>query len=55
MDGAPSFEEVRARVKQLVEGKIIVGHAIFNDLAVSSSFNCPGDAEVTGSATPTSV
>ena len=32
---APTFETVQRNVKTIIEGKIIVGHAIFNDLAVS--------------------
>jgi DNA polymerase III epsilon subunit-like protein len=36
LDGAPPFEEVRAKVKELIKDKIIVGHALFNDLAVSA-------------------
>jgi hypothetical protein len=32
---APLPNEVTARVKELVKDKIIVGHAVFNDLAVS--------------------
>jgi RNA exonuclease 4 len=32
--GAPSFDSVRQRVAQLVRGKILVGHAIHNDLRV---------------------
>ncbi|KAL7422056.1 hypothetical protein Q5752_003831 [Cryptotrichosporon argae] len=31
---APTFEAVRKQVKEIVNGKILVGHAIFNDLAV---------------------
>ncbi len=30
--GAPSFREVRQRVADLVRGRIIIGHAIDNDL-----------------------
>jgi len=32
--GAPSFDSVRQRVAQLIRGKILVGHAIHNDLNV---------------------
>ena len=32
--GAPTFDSVRHRVAQLVRGKILVGHAIHNDLNV---------------------
>lgn len=32
--GAPNFENVRQRVVQLIRGKILVGHAIHNDLNV---------------------
>ena len=32
--GAPSFDSVRQRVAQLIRGKILVGHAIHNDLKV---------------------
>jgi hypothetical protein len=32
---APKFETVQARVRELFRGKTIVGHALFNDLAVS--------------------
>lgn len=35
MGSAPSFEEVRTKVKEIVKDKILVGHALFNDLAVS--------------------
>ena len=34
---APKFEDVKQKVKELVQDKILVGHAIFNDLAVSPS------------------
>ena len=32
---APKFEEVRQKVKEIIQDKILVGHALFNDLAVS--------------------
>lgn len=32
--GAPSFEEVQKKVAALVEGRVLVGHAIENDLKV---------------------
>lgn len=32
--GAPSFDTVRQRVVQLIRGRILIGHAIFNDLNV---------------------
>jgi RNA exonuclease 4 len=32
--GAPTFDSVRQRVAQLIRGKILVGHAIHNDLKV---------------------
>lgn len=33
MRGAPTFDVVQKKVKELVKDKIIVGHAVFNDLA----------------------
>lgn len=33
--GAPSFEEVQKKVAELIEGKVMVGHAIENDFKVS--------------------
>ncbi|WVR06736.1 hypothetical protein IAU60_003770 [Kwoniella sp. DSM 27419] len=30
---APTFEHVRVTVRRLIQGKILVGHALFNDLA----------------------
>lgn len=33
--GAPTFEEVQKTVAGLVDGRILVGHAIDNDLKVS--------------------
>jgi DNA polymerase III epsilon subunit-like protein len=33
--GAPDFESVQKQVSDLVEGRILVGHAIDNDLKVS--------------------
>lgn len=38
--GAPTFETIQAKVKELVRDKIIVGHAVFNDFAVSGGFSC---------------
>lgn len=35
--GAPMFDEVQKKVAELVDGRIIVGHAIQNDLKVGSS------------------
>lgn len=35
--GAPEFDEVQKKVAGLLEGRILVGHAIENDLKV-----CPG-------------
>ena len=32
--GAPSFDEVQKKVAKLVEGKILVGHALENDMKV---------------------
>eukprot|EP00961_Rhodomonas_salina_P222088 3003527-Rhodomonas_salina.2 len=32
--GAPAFEDVRQRVASLVRGKILIGHAVHNDLKV---------------------
>ena len=34
LHGAPAFESVRARVAILIQGKIVVGHAVHNDLKV---------------------
>ena len=33
---APKFEQVQAEVREKIRGKIVVGHALFNDLAVSN-------------------
>lgn len=33
--GAPGFEEVQKKVAELCEGRVLVGHAIDNDLRVS--------------------
>lgn len=33
--GAPSFAEVQKKVSALLQGKILVGHAVKNDLDVS--------------------
>ena len=35
--GAPSLEEVQAKVAAMFKGRIVVGHSITNDLTVSSS------------------
>jgi hypothetical protein len=35
LDGAPTFETIQPKIKALLEGKIVVGHALWNDLAVS--------------------
>lgn len=40
---APSFSQVQAKVKALVKDKIIVGHAVFNDLAVSPESEAEAD------------
>ncbi|ORY26330.1 ribonuclease H-like domain-containing protein [Naematelia encephala] len=32
LDGAPTFEEIQPKIKAILNGKIIVGHAVFNDL-----------------------
>ena len=32
--GAPSFQEVRQRAAAILRGRILVGHALHNDLAV---------------------
>ncbi|KLT40162.1 ribonuclease H-like protein [Cutaneotrichosporon oleaginosum] len=34
LHGAPSFEIVQACVRELLADKIVVGHALFNDLAI---------------------
>ena len=34
--GAPTFEEVQKQVAAIVQGKILVGHAVMNDLKVGS-------------------
>ena len=36
--GAPSFEEVQKQVAGLIEGKVMVGHAIENDFKVSQQW-----------------
>ncbi|WWC94434.1 hypothetical protein V866_001279 [Kwoniella sp. B9012] len=33
LDGAPTYEQVTSGIKDLVEGKILVGHTLFNDLS----------------------
>ncbi|KAH8077440.1 ribonuclease H-like domain-containing protein [Filobasidium floriforme] len=30
---APKFEDVQAKVREVIRGKIVIGHALFNDLA----------------------
>ena len=35
--GAPSLEEVQAKVAAMFKGRIVVGHSITNDLTVSCS------------------
>ena len=35
--GAPSLEEVQAKVAAMFKGRVIVGHSITNDLTVSCS------------------
>jgi DNA polymerase III epsilon subunit-like protein len=35
--GAPGLEEVQAKVAELCEGRVLVGHAIDNDLKVGGS------------------
>lgn len=35
MRGAPSFEDVQKQVAKLIEGRILIGHAVENDLKVS--------------------
>ncbi|KAK8864716.1 hypothetical protein IAR55_001970 [Kwoniella newhampshirensis] len=32
LEGAPTFEQIVPKIKSLLEGKIVVGHALFNDL-----------------------
>ncbi|WRT66700.1 uncharacterized protein IL334_003661 [Kwoniella shivajii] len=32
LEGAPIFEDITAKVKDLLKGKIVVGHTLFNDL-----------------------
>ena len=32
---APTFEGIQPRIKALLKDKILVGHAVFNDLCVS--------------------
>ena len=52
--GAPTFEEVVKMVADLSQGRILVGHAIYNDLQVSIAF-CAGSELIrsTGSASIT--
>lgn len=35
LSGAPGFEEVQKRVVDVLKGRVVVGHAITNDLQVS--------------------
>jgi len=37
LEGAPVFDVVQKQVNELVEGRTLVGHAIENDLKVSSA------------------
>jgi hypothetical protein len=39
---APTFEQIKPRIAEVLEGKIIVGHAVFNDLAVRERRQCSG-------------
>lgn len=39
LEGAPVFEAVQKQVAELVEGRILVGHAIENDLKVRTELN----------------
>jgi DNA polymerase III epsilon subunit-like protein len=32
---APTFEQIQPRIKAILQDKILIGHAVFNDLAVS--------------------
>ncbi|GFZ46928.1 hypothetical protein JCM24511_04154 [Saitozyma sp. JCM 24511] len=34
LDGAPTFETIQPKIKALLKGKIVVGHALWNDLAI---------------------
>ena len=33
---------IQPRIKALIKDKIVVGHAVFNDLSVRASFSSPG-------------
>ncbi|ORX35555.1 ribonuclease H-like domain-containing protein [Kockovaella imperatae] len=33
LDDAPRFQEVQAKIKEILKDKILVGHAVFNDLS----------------------
>lgn len=35
LDGAPTFEQIQPKIIELLKGKIVVGHALWNDLEVS--------------------
>ena len=39
---APRFSEVQSKIKAILQDKILVGHAVFNDLAVSAPAIGPG-------------
>jgi len=38
--GAPSFQVVQNRVQEMLKGKVLVGHAVYNDLEVSIAPCC---------------
>ena len=40
MNDARHFEDVQAEVAKLLDGKIVIGHAVENDTKVSSFFWC---------------
>ena len=42
--GAPSAEEVRPRVARMLAGRLLVGHALHNDLKVGPACQLPGCA-----------
>eukprot|EP00854_Cymbomonas_tetramitiformis_P005144 gene5144-6255_t len=50
--GAPSFELVREQVASLLEGKLLVGHAVYNDLAVLNLSHPRVDIRDTGAYKP---
>ena len=41
--GAPSAEEVRPRVARMLAGRLLVGHALHNDLKVRAPYPRPGE------------